>query len=77
MNPGFRVLVTSRFERELKRLAVQHPTLPALYRRAIGTLEFDPYNRSRQHAIKKLRVSTGSALDASDSGTTSKGRPCT
>ena len=56
MNRGFHVLVTSRFERELKKLAVQHSTLPALYRRAIGTLELDPYNHSRQHAIKKLTV---------------------
>jgi mRNA-degrading endonuclease RelE of RelBE toxin-antitoxin system len=54
MNPGFRVLVASRFERELKKLAAQHPTLSALYRNAIGTLQIDPYNRTRQHAIKKL-----------------------
>ena len=56
MNPGFRVLVTSQFERELQKLAPQHSTLPALYRGAISTLELDPYNRSRQHAIKKLTV---------------------
>ena len=31
MSAGFFVVTTSRFDRELKKLATQHPRLPALY----------------------------------------------
>jgi mRNA-degrading endonuclease RelE of RelBE toxin-antitoxin system len=54
MNPEFLVITTSRFERELKKLTSQHASLPKLFRSIIQVLKTDPYNRSRQHAIKKL-----------------------
>ena len=54
MSTEFAVIATSRFERELKKLAAGHPDLVRLYRQAIGVLKTDPYNRSRQTAIKKL-----------------------
>ena len=46
MTPEFLLITTSRFDRELRKLAARHPGLP----------ESDPYNRSRQHAIKKLEA---------------------
>jgi len=45
MTPEFLVFTTSRFERELKKLAAQHPGLPELFG-----------DRSRQYAIKKLQA---------------------
>jgi mRNA-degrading endonuclease RelE of RelBE toxin-antitoxin system len=54
MTLEFRVITTSRFERELKKLAAHHPGLAELFRRVIEILRADPYNRSRQHPIKKL-----------------------
>ena len=56
MTPEFRVITTSRFERELKKLAAKHPGLPELFRRVVNILRTDPYNRSRQHPIKKLEA---------------------
>ena len=56
MNREFLVYTTSRFERELKKLAAHHPDLGGAYRRVIEVLRIDPYNRSRQHPIKKLEV---------------------
>ena len=44
MTKEFLVFVTSRFERELKKLAAKHVDLS----------EILTYNRSRQHSIKKL-----------------------
>ena len=54
MTTDFLVITTSRFERELKKLVPRHPELVELYRNAIDVLRTDPYNRTRQHAIKKL-----------------------
>jgi mRNA-degrading endonuclease RelE of RelBE toxin-antitoxin system len=56
MTPEFLVFTTSRFERELKKLAAQHPGLPELFGDVVQILKADPYNRSRQHAIKKLQT---------------------
>jgi mRNA-degrading endonuclease RelE of RelBE toxin-antitoxin system len=56
MTPEFVVLATSRFERELKKLAAQHPGLSDLFGNVVPILKADPYNRSRQHAIKKLQA---------------------
>ena len=56
MTPEFRIITTSRFERELKKLAAKHPGLPELFRRVVNILRTDPYNRSRQHPIKKLEA---------------------
>ncbi len=54
MNAAYLVITTNRFERELKKLAAQHPALSGHYRRIIDILQADPYNRSQQHPIKKL-----------------------
>jgi mRNA-degrading endonuclease RelE of RelBE toxin-antitoxin system len=56
MTSEFLVFTTSRFDRELEKLASQHPTLPELFRRVVDVLKSDPYNRSRQHPIKKLEA---------------------
>jgi mRNA-degrading endonuclease RelE of RelBE toxin-antitoxin system len=54
MTTEFLVTTTSRFDRELKKLAAKHPGLPEMFRQVIRVLKADPYNRSRQHPIKKL-----------------------
>ena len=54
MSAEFRVLTTSRFDRELKKLVARHPELPEHYRGIFGVLKQDPYNTSRRHPIKKL-----------------------
>ena len=51
-----RVLTTARFDRELKKLSRQHLELPGVFRSIVEILKGDPYNRSRQHAIKKLEA---------------------
>jgi mRNA-degrading endonuclease RelE of RelBE toxin-antitoxin system len=56
MTAGFLVTTTSRFDRELKKLAAKHRELPEVFRHVIQILKADPYNRSRQHPIKKLEV---------------------
>ena len=50
MTQPFLVTATGRFERELKKLAAYHPTLPGLFRRVIDILKADPYNRSRRQS---------------------------
>lgn len=54
MTPLFNVQTSPHFERLFKKLRRQHPDLPRLFREAIEILEADPYNRTRQHPIKKL-----------------------
>jgi mRNA-degrading endonuclease RelE of RelBE toxin-antitoxin system len=54
MTSEFVVSTTSRFRREIKQLAAGHPGLPDLYRRVVEVLKVDPYNRTREHGIKKL-----------------------
>jgi len=56
MTAEFLVNTTSRFDRELKKLATKHSGLPDLFRHTIEILKADPYNRSRQHPIKKLEA---------------------
>jgi hypothetical protein len=67
MTSEFLVITTSRFDPELKKLASQHPGLAEILRRVIAILRTDPYNRSRQHAIKKLealRATMGKPLNS-------------
>jgi mRNA-degrading endonuclease RelE of RelBE toxin-antitoxin system len=60
MTTEFLVLTTSRFDRELKKLAAKHRGLPEVFGQVVQILKADPYNRSRQHPIKKLEgVSAG------------------
>ena len=54
MAPPFAVFVTARFERDYRALLKGHRTLATDYATVIGVLCADPYNRTRQHAIKKL-----------------------
>jgi len=51
----FRVLTSPHFDRLLKRLARQHPELPEVFASVMGILTTDPHNRTRAHAIRKLR----------------------
>jgi mRNA-degrading endonuclease RelE of RelBE toxin-antitoxin system len=55
MTPRFFVLTVPAFERLARRLADQHPEFPRLLAGAIETLEVDPHNVSRRHAILKLK----------------------
>ena len=50
----FTVETSPRFERLARKLRKQHPEFIEFYREAVNVLEIDPYNRSRQYAIKKL-----------------------
>ena len=54
MTPAFSVFYTAHFGREYKKLATRHPDLPRHYARLVETLQSDPYNHTRQYAIKKL-----------------------
>jgi hypothetical protein len=51
---NFLVVTTSRFDRELKKLAAKHPALPVIFGKAVGILSADPFNASRNHAIRKV-----------------------
>ena len=57
----FLVTTTSHFDRELKKLAAKHASLFDVFKSVLIALQSDPYNRSRQFAIKKLE-----AVSASD-----------
>jgi mRNA-degrading endonuclease RelE of RelBE toxin-antitoxin system len=54
MTPSFSVRTTPRFDRLLRSLARRHAELPATYADALALLSTDPYNRHRQHRIRKL-----------------------
>ena len=54
MTPSFSVRTTPRFDRLLCSLARRHAELPATYADALAILSTDPYNRHRQHRIRKL-----------------------
>jgi mRNA-degrading endonuclease RelE of RelBE toxin-antitoxin system len=56
VNTEFLVTTTSRFDRELKKLAVKHARLPDLFRKIVGILKTDPYNLSQRYPIKKLEA---------------------
>jgi mRNA-degrading endonuclease YafQ of YafQ-DinJ toxin-antitoxin module len=51
----FPVLATSRFDRDLKKLAAQHGELLEHYRGVLAALKQDPHNRNRRYPIKKLQ----------------------
>ena len=57
MAPLFVVETTSRFDRLARSLTRRHPEFASLYREAVTILQDDPTNRSRRHAIVKLRGS--------------------
>ena len=60
MTSLFTVRTTPYFERLARRLARGHPDFLAITTRACEILQADPYDRSRQHHIKKLEsVSKG------------------
>jgi len=50
----FRVLVTPRFERELRKLLRHHPDLASVYQEALALLAADPHNRAGRRWMKKL-----------------------
>ena len=54
MTPSFTVRTTPRFDRLLRALHRRHTELAAVYADVIEILSTDPYNRSRQHRIRKL-----------------------
>ena len=54
MTPSFSVRTTLRFDRLLRSLARRHAELTATYADALAILSTDPYNRHRQHRIRKL-----------------------
>ena len=54
MTPAFTVRTSSHFERLATAQLKKHSEFAALLGRAIGILQIDPYNQSRNHAIKKL-----------------------
>ena len=56
MSADFLVTTTSRFDRELKKLASKHDSLLGMFRLVLEALRSDPYNRSRQYPIKKLEA---------------------
>ena len=54
MTGAFSVHSTPHYERLFRKLFRSVPDLPAIQTRAREILEADPYNRSREHNIKKL-----------------------
>ncbi|MBI2957113.1 MAG: hypothetical protein HYY26_07370 [Acidobacteria bacterium] len=50
----FRVLATPHFDHLFRKLGKHHPDLQGIFRDALSTLQTDPHNRTRRHAIKKL-----------------------
>ena len=54
MTPSFSVRTTPRFDRLIRTLARRHAEIAATYTDALAILSTDPYNRSRQHRIRKL-----------------------
>jgi hypothetical protein len=54
MTPSFSVTATPHYDRLARRLLRQHREFDEAEDRAREVLQEDPYNRSRQHAIKKL-----------------------
>jgi mRNA-degrading endonuclease RelE of RelBE toxin-antitoxin system len=60
MTSLFAVRAVPQFDRLLRRLAQQHPELAGVFAEALTIVRTDPYNRSRQHDILKLKgVSPG------------------
>jgi mRNA-degrading endonuclease RelE of RelBE toxin-antitoxin system len=55
MTPLFSVRTVPQFDRLLRRLARQHPELAGVYAEALTILRTNPYNRSCQHDVLKLK----------------------
>lgn len=54
MPPRYRVVTTSYFDRDVKRLYKKDPRIRIVLERAIFILQSDPYNLTREHSIRKL-----------------------
>jgi hypothetical protein len=54
MTPTFTVRTNSRYDRLAKTLQRRHPEFVVHHRSTLTILATDPYNRSREHHIKKL-----------------------
>ncbi|MBI2862853.1 MAG: type II toxin-antitoxin system RelE/ParE family toxin [Chloroflexi bacterium] len=54
MPPPFRILPTSRFQRDAAKLLTGNPGLTRVFERLNTILKQDPSNQTRQHPIKKL-----------------------
>lgn len=52
---SYRVVATSRFERDFKALAKRHPQVIRRVEAMVEVVSKDPYNRSQRHNIKKLK----------------------
>jgi addiction module RelE/StbE family toxin len=52
---AYRVVATSRFERDYKALAKCHPQAIPRVEAMVEALKQDPYNRSGRYNIKKLK----------------------
>ena len=60
MTPGFSVVTTPHFDRLARSLGKQHSEFTKRYKEVLSILSTDPYNRSKNHPIRKLRqVSEG------------------
>ncbi|MCS6903338.1 MAG: hypothetical protein NZO41_03560 [Candidatus Bipolaricaulota bacterium] len=55
MPDSYRVISSSHFDRDYKGLARRNPLAISHVEVMVEALKQDPYNRSRQHNIKKLR----------------------
>ena len=58
MTSHFSVRTIPQFDRLLRRLNRQHPELATVYADALSILRSDPYNRSRAHEIRWVRIGT-------------------
>jgi hypothetical protein len=56
VTPPFSVRTTPRFERLARVLRKNHPEFQTLQDRTVRILTADPYNRSREHHIRKLEA---------------------
>lgn len=55
MPSAYRVVSTSRFHRDYRALIKHNPQVIPCVEAMIEALRQDPYNRSRQHRIRKLK----------------------
>ena len=51
----FRLMATSGYERDIRSLIRQNPDILNMAERALNILEQDPYNKTRQYDVKKLK----------------------
>lgn len=54
MNPSFRILSTSAFERDARKRMREHRELAGIIQEMTAALQNDPYNIRKQYDIKKL-----------------------